>query len=429
MNVTIYGTGYVGLVTGACLAEVGHNVLCVDVDAEKIAMIERGEMPIYEPGLKPIVMTNMIDGRLRFTTHAEAGVKFAEVQMIAVGTPPGEDGSADLIYVQQVAKTIADNMTMDKVVVVKSTVPVGSCDSVEAIIHQALFEKGSQLNVNVVSNPEFLKEGCAVDDFMQPDRIIVGLSSSKAAILMLELYKPFGSDKVIMMDVRSSELTKYAANAMLATRISFMNEIANIAERLGADVEHVKVGIGADPRIGDKFLNPGCGYGGSCFPKDVKALISMAKQSGYDAHVINATERTNDAQKGMLFGKLKGLLGDVQGKIVAVWGLAFKPGTDDMREAPSLTLIEALLEAGAVVSAYDPKAMIHMSRVAVFADKYTAAQGADAIVICTEWDDFKRADTDKLGKLMANRVMVDGRNIFEPHDMISAGWLYDCFGR
>jgi UDPglucose 6-dehydrogenase len=451
MKITIFGTGYVGLVSGACLAEVGHIVVCVDVDPVKIDSLKKGIMPIWEPGLGALVERNIKEGRLHFTTDAAYAVQHSQVQFIAVGTPPDEDGSADMQYVLAVAKTIANHMTDYKVIVNKSTVPVGTADKVAATLAAVLAEvviagRGTKPmppvpSFDVVSNPEFLKEGDAVNDFLKPDRIIIGTSSAGAKSIMRELYEPFNrnNDRTLYMDVRSAELTKYAANAMLATKISFMNEIANMAERLGADVEEVRKGIGSDPRIGYQFIYPGCGYGGSCFPKDVQALAHTAKEIGYDAQLLQAVEAVNNRQKTALFDKLVKYFGStsaLKGKTIAVWGLAFKPNTDDMRAAPSRTLMEALWQAGARVQAFDPVAMKETatiyepnSNLTLWPDKYAAVQDADALVICTEWQQFRAPDFDELANRMRSKVIVDGRNIFQPFRLKTAGWTYISIGR
>ncbi|WP_010628772.1 UDP-glucose/GDP-mannose dehydrogenase family protein [Halomonas sp. KM-1] len=439
MNVTVFGTGYVGLVTGACLADVGHDVMCMDIDADKIARLERGEIPIYEPGLEAMVKQNVAAGRLRFTTEAAKAVAFGKLQFIAVGTPPDEDGSADLQYVLAVAKTIGEHMNDYKVVINKSTVPVGTADKVRAAIASALEARGEQAEFDVCSNPEFLKEGSAIEDFTHGARIVVGTDSERVKALMRECYAPYNRlrDKLMFMDIRAAELTKYAANAMLATKISFMNEIANLAERLGADVEQVRHGIGSDPRIGYYFIYPGCGYGGSCFPKDVQALARTANQVGYEPKLLNAVDAVNQRQKQTLFNKLmQAFDSDLQGKTIALWGLAFKPETDDMRDAPSRMLMEALWEAGAKVQAYDPQAMRECRRIygdrddlVLVADRIQAVKGADALAICTEWKDFRAVDFDWLKQQLATPVIVDGRNLFEPMRVKQAGLLYFGVGR
>ena len=441
MKLTIFGTGYVGLVTGACLAEVGHTVVCMDVDQTKIEKLKDGIIPIWEPGLQPIVERNVAEGRLRFTTDVEEAVKHAEIQFIAVGTPPDEDGSADLQYVLAVAESIARHMPRYRVVINKSTVPVGTADKVKARIDQVLAERGEPIPFDVVSNPEFLKEGAAVGDFLKPDRIIIGTRSAKAQERMRELYEPFNRnhERTMFMDVRSAELTKYAANAMLATKISFMNELANMAEILGADIEEVRKGIGADPRIGYHFIYPGCGYGGSCFPKDVQALGRTADQIGYDAPLLKAVEAVNNRQKTTLFAKLAKHFGGADklaGKTIAVWGLAFKPHTDDMREAPSRTLLEALWEAGATVQVFDPVAMEETRRIygerpqlALCSNKYSALEGADALAICTEWQQFRAPDFEEMEDLLKSKVIVDGRNLYSPERLQGDGWRYYSVGR
>ncbi|MCG6658056.1 UDP-glucose/GDP-mannose dehydrogenase family protein [Halomonas campisalis] len=439
MRITIFGTGYVGLVTGACLADVGHDVLCMDVDADKIARLEQGEIPIFEPGLEGLVKENVAAGRLRFTTDPAAAVAFATLQFIAVGTPPDEDGSADLQYVLAVAETIGRHMADDKVIVDKSTVPVGTADRVRERVAAMLESRGEALAFDVCSNPEFLKEGAAINDFTHGARIVVGTDSERVKRLMRECYAPYirQQEKLMFMDVRSAELTKYAANAMLATKISFMNEIANLAERLGADVEQVRLGIGSDPRIGYQFIYPGCGYGGSCFPKDVQALARTAGQVGYRAELLTAVEAVNQRQKRSLYTKLEQAFdGELAGKTIALWGLAFKPDTDDMRDAPSRTLMEALWQAGATVRAYDPQAMKECRRLygerddlLLAGDRIQAVKGADALVICTEWKDFRAVDFDWLKAQLATPVVVDGRNLYDPALVRQAGLLYYAVGR
>lgn len=439
MNVTVFGVGYVGLVQGAALAEVGHNVVCVDIDTDKITQLTQGKIPIYEPGLTQVVKDNYVLDRLDFTTDAKRGVEHADICFIAVGTPPDEDGSADLTYVLSVAKTIAEHMNHDLIVVNKSTVPVGTGDKVRAEIDACLHQRQKDFTFDVVSNPEFLKEGSALKDCMEPDRIIVGTDSKAAAAKMHALYQPFlqRADQFIHMDIRSAELTKYAANCMLATKISFMNEIANLAERLGADVESVKHGIGSDPRIGSKFINPGCGYGGSCFPKDVEALIRTAAEVDYQAEILEAVTSTNQRQKQVLFNKLSHQFkGNLEGKTIAVWGLAFKPNTDDMREAPSRTLMESLWQAGASVQAYDPEAMTECERIygnrsdlTLMPDMMSALDGADALVICTEWPVFKTPDFDEVKNKLSAKLIIDGRNLFEPKTPESHGLTYRAIGR
>lgn len=439
MKVSIFGTGYVGLVTGACLADVGHDVICVDVDEEKVAKLNQGIIPIYEPGLESIVTTNFKNGNLNFTTNAEDAIAHAKLQFIAVGTPPDEDGSADLQYVLKVAETIATHMDDEKIIIDKSTVPVGTGDKVSAKVAEVLAARGVDIAYDVVSNPEFLKEGAAVGDFMKPDRIVVGVSREESKAPMKELYAPFNRnhDKVLFMDVRSAELTKYAANAMLATKISFMNEMANLAERLDADIEQVRLGIGSDPRIGYHFIYPGAGYGGSCFPKDVQALTKIAADVDYQAELVQSVENVNNRQKHRLFEKLSAYFdGDLAGKTVAVWGLAFKPETDDMREAPSRVLMESLWGAGAKVQAFDPEAMEECERIygqredlSLVASKEKALESADALVICTEWKAFRAMNYDQVKQALANPVIVDGRNLYDPEIVRSYGLDYLPIGR
>ncbi|SEA35606.1 UDP-glucose dehydrogenase family protein [Acidovorax soli] len=440
MKITVIGTGYVGLVSGACLAEVGNDVLCLDLDQEKIRVLETGGIPIYEPGLQDMVQRNVAAGRLHFTTDVARAVQHGTLQFIAVGTPPDEDGSADMQYVLAAARNIGRLMTDYKVVVNKSTVPVGTADKVHAAIADELRQRGAQTPYAVVSNPEFLKEGAAVEDFMRPDRIIVGASDERAILLMRALYAPFqrNRDRLVVTDARSAELTKYAANAMLATRISFMNELANLAEKLGADIEMVRQGMGSDPRIGYHFLYPGCGYGGSCFPKDVKALIkTAAADAGLNLKVLTAVEDANAAQKHVLGHKIKQRLGeDLSGRHFAVWGLAFKPNTDDMREAPSLELLADLLAAGATVTAYDPVAMSEAQRVLGDEPRIRYAQtpnealeGADALVIVTEWKEFRSPDFELLKARLKQPLIVDGRNLYDPAWVRSQGFDYLAIGR
>ncbi len=440
MNVTVFGTGYVGLVQGAVLADVGHHVVCVDVDAAKVERLKMVEIPIYEPGLEPLVKENYAAGRLQFTTDAAEGVKHGQVQFIAVGTPPDEDGSADLQYVLAVAETIAQHMERDQVIINKSTVPVGTADKVRDKVDGVLETRGRKdLRFDVVSNPEFLKEGSAVSDCQRPDRIIIGTESRIAEDMLRELYAPFSrqQDKMIVMDVRSAELTKYAANCMLATKISFMNEMANLAERLGADIEMVRQGIGSDPRIGYHFIYPGVGYGGSCFPKDVQALIRTAGDIDFDAKVLKAVEARNEEQKTTLFQKIhKHYQGNLAGKTFAIWGLAFKPNTDDMREAPSRVLMEALWQAGAKVQAYDPEAMEETQRIygnrddlTLCGTKEAALRGADALAIVTEWQSFRAPDFELIKQQLTAPVIFDGRNMFEPKRMGVKGFLYLSIGR
>ena len=439
MKITVFGTGYVGLVTGTCLADVGHDVICMDVDAAKIDGLKQGEIPIFEPGLESMVLRNVEAGRLNFTTDARQAVEHGVLQFIAVGTPPDEDGSADLKYVLAVAGTIGEHMNDYKVIIDKSTVPVGTADRVTARVAEVLAERGESVDFDVCSNPEFLKEGAALEDFTRGARIVVGTDSEKVRERMRECYAPYNRnhEKLMFMDVRAAELTKYAANAMLATKISFMNEISNLAERLGADIEEVRRGIGSDPRIGYHFIYPGCGYGGSCFPKDVQALARTASQVGYDAELLTAVESVNKRQKVTLFDKLsRAFDGDLKGKTIAVWGLAFKPNTDDMRDAPSRTLMEALWAAGATVQAYDPEAMKECRRIygerdelVLVADRQQAVKGADALVICTEWKEFRTLDGEWLKAQLGFPVVVDGRNLFEPAAMKAAGLMYYAVGR
>lgn len=439
MKITIFGTGYVGLVTGACLADVGHDILCMDVDVNKITNLENGIIPIFEPGLESVVESNVKSGRLKFTTDVERAVDHGELQFIAVGTPPDEDGSADLQYVLAVAKSIGQHMSSYKVVIDKSTVPVGTADKVNAMIAEQLLARGEKIDFDVVSNPEFLKEGAAVNDFMKPDRIVVGAESDSAKEMIREAYAPFNRnhDRMVFMDIRSAELTKYAANAMLATKISFMNEMANLAERLGADIEQVRKGIGSDPRIGYHFIYPGCGYGGSCFPKDVQALARTAGQVGYDSVLLNAVEAVNYAQKSVLFDKIKHYFnGDLKGKTIAVWGLSFKPNTDDMREASSRVLMESLWAEGANVQAFDPEAMEETQRIygdqaglVLCGTKEQALRGADALAIVTEWKEFRSPDFDLIKDSLAEPVIFDGRNLYEPVLVERKGFTYYAIGR
>ena len=439
MKITIFGSGYVGLVTGACFADVGNDVMCVDVDPRKVDMLQRGEIPIHEPGLDDLVRRNGESGRLHFTTDLAAGVAHGLFQFIAVGTPPDEDGSADLQHVRAVARSIGQHLDAYRVVVNKSTVPVGTADVVRDTIAAALAERGLDIPFSVVSNPEFLKEGAAIPDFMRPDRIIVGCDDHRATVQLRALYAPFNRnrDRLIEMDVRSAELTKYAANAMLATKISFMNEIANLAERLGADIEKVRVGIGADPRIGYHFIYPGCGYGGSCFPKDVKALEYTARSVHYEAALLQAVETVNERQKNVLFAKLQRHFGaTLRGRTLALWGLAFKPGTDDMREAPSRNLLEALWREGCAVRAYDPAAMTEARRIygqrpdfELCAKPMDALTGADALVIVTEWSLFRSPDFDAIRRRLKQALIFDGRNLYDPDYMREAGFVYYAIGR
>jgi len=439
MKVTIFGTGYVGLVTGTCLAEMGNHVLCLDVDAAKVARLERGEIPIFEPGLEPLVTRNHAAGRLQFSTDAAAGIAHGDVIFIAVGTPPDEDGSADLSYVLAVARSIGEHIESFKVVVNKSTVPVGTADRVRAAIADVLAQRGTRVEFDVVSNPEFLKEGDAVNDCLRPDRIIIGASNQRAIELLSKLYAPFNRNhsRIVLMDERSAELTKYAANAMLATKISFMNEVANIAERVGADVELVRQGIGADPRIGYHFIYPGVGYGGSCFPKDVQALERTAHAHGYPARLLEAVEQVNRTQKHKLFDLIaRHFDNDLRGRTIAVWGLAFKPNTDDMREAPSRTLMEALWDAGARVRAFDPEARIETLRIygdredlVICDEAYAALEGADALAVVTEWKAFRSPEFDRIRASLDTPVVFDGRNLYDPATVESAGLAYYGIGR
>jgi len=439
MNITIFGSGYVGLVTGACLAEVGNEVLCVDIDAEKIALLQEGRIPIFEPGLADLVADNLRAGRLDFTTDVARGVAHGLFQFIAVGTPPDEDGSADLQYVLDVARSIGQQMSDYRIIVNKSTVPVGTADKVSAVVHDELARRSKSVEFDVVSNPEFLKEGAAVDDFMKPDRIIIGTDNPRTTELLRALYTPFNRsrERVTAMDIRSAELTKYAANAMLATKISFMNELANLADRLGADIEQVRIGIGFDPRIGYHFIYPGCGYGGSCFPKDVKALERTARDIGYDAELLRAVENVNNRQKNLLFEKItRHFDGALQDRVFALWGLAFKPNTDDMRDAPSRALLEALLAAGAQVQAYDPEALDEARRIygkqaalRLCESPDTALKGADVLVVLTEWNEFRSPDFQRLKTTLKQPVIFDGRNIYNPGLLQEAGFDYYAVGR
>ncbi len=439
MQITIFGSGYVGLVTGACLADAGNEVVCVDIDEARIERLNAGEVPIHEPGLDELIAHNRGKGRLSFTTDAAAAVRHGLFQIIAVGTPPDEDGSADLRHVLAVARTVGEHMDEYKVVMTKSTVPVGTSDKVKATVAATLIARGAQVDFDVVSNPEFLKEGAAIDDFMKPDRVVVGTDNPRTAELLRVLYDPFtrNHQRMIIMDLRSSELTKYAANAMLATKISFMNELANIAERLGADIEKVRAGIGSDPRIGYSFIYPGAGYGGSCFPKDVQALARSAKDVGYEPRILAAVEAVNDRQKQVLFEKISRFFGgELGGRTIALWGLAFKPNTDDMREAPSRVLIEALWEAGAKVRAYDPVAMAEARRLYGARDDLVLApsaaealEGADALAICTEWREFRSPDFARFKSVLAQPVVFDGRNLYEPSLMARQGIRYFAIGR
>lgn len=439
MNIAIVGTGYVGLVTGTCFADVGVNVTCVDVDADKIERLKNGIIPIYEPGLNELVVKNVKASRLKFTTSLPDVLNDQDIVFSAVGTPPDEDGSADLKYVLQVARTIGQNLNKYMVVVTKSTVPVGTASKVRQAIQSELDKRGVNVGFDVASNPEFLKEGNAIKDFMSPDRVVVGVDSERAKTLLTKLYKPFlvNNFRVIFMDIHSAEMTKYAANSMLATRISFMNEIANLCELVGADVNMVRAGIGSDERIGRKFLYAGCGYGGSCFPKDVKALIKTADDNGYSMRVLKAVEDVNQRQKSILFEKLKKVFGGesaLKGKTVALWGLSFKPETDDMRESTALVMIDLLVKAGCIVRAYDPIAMDECRRrigdeVVYCKNMYEAVLDADALLLVTEWKEFRLPSWEMIGKLMNNKLVLDGRNIFDASELKEAGFEYHCIGR
>lgn len=437
MKIAIVGTGYVGLVSGTCFAEIGVNVTCVDTNKEKIESLQKGNIPIYENGLEEMVLRNMKAKRLKFTTSLESCLDEVEVIFSAVGTPPDEDGSADLKYVLEVARTIGRNMKQYKLVVTKSTVPVGTASKVRAVIQEELDKRGVKVDFDVASNPEFLKEGNAISDFMSPDRVVVGVESARAEKLMSKLYKPFllNNFRVIFMDIPSAEMTKYAANSMLATRISFMNDIANLCEIVGADVNMVRSGIGSDTRIGRKFLYPGIGYGGSCFPKDVKALIKTAEQNGYTMRVLTAVEEVNENQKSVLFEKLvKQFNGDLQGKTVALWGLAFKPETDDMREAPALVLIDRLLKAGCKVRACDPAATQECKRrigdtIYYACDMYDAVLDADVLMLVTEWKEFRLPSWAVIKKTMSRQIVLDGRNIYDKKEMEELGFIYHCIGK
>lgn len=436
MKVAIVGTGYVGLVTGTCFAEVGMDVTCIDIDQKKIDNLHKGILPIYEPGLEEMVTRNVEKKRLHFSTSLKDSIQGAEVVFIAVGTPPDEDGSADLKYVLAVASSVGEHMQHPLVIVTKSTVPVSTAEKVRKALAEQLAKRGSNLDFYVASNPEFLKEGAAIEDFMKPDRIVVGVDRPEAEELMRKLYKPFlmNGHPIYFMDIPSAEMTKYAANAMLATKISFMNDIANLCEIMGADVNMVRKGIGSDTRIGTKFIYPGVGYGGSCFPKDVKALIKTAKENKYDMRILNAVENVNESQKEVLFDKVKNHFnGDLKGKKFALWGLSFKPKTDDMREAPSLVIIEKLLKAGASVVAYDPVAMEEAKHtlkdtIEYSLDMYDTLNSADALLIVTEWPEFRAPDFDEINKRLKQKTLFDGRNIFDPQDMKKLGYSYYCIG-
>lgn len=438
MNIAVVGTGYVGLVSGACFADTGAIVTCVDVDIDKVERLQRGEIPIYEPGLDELVQKNVKAGRLRFTTSLAEVLDEQQIVFSAVGTPPDEDGSADLSYVLQVARSIGQHLNKYIVVVTKSTVPVGTAAKVKAAIQAELDKRGVDIPFDVASNPEFLKEGNAIKDFMSPDRVVVGVDSERAQQLLTKLYKPLliNNFRVIFMDIPSAEMTKYAANSMLATRISFMNDIANLCELVGADINMVRAGIGSDTRIGRKFLYAGCGYGGSCFPKDVKALIKTADDNGYSLEVLKAVERVNEQQKHVLFEKLVKALGinTLEGRTISLWGLAFKPETDDMRESTSLVTIKRLLEAGCRVQVYDPVAMDECRRrlgdaVIYSADMYEAVNNSDALLLVTEWNEFRLPNWEIVGKLMKNKLVIDGRNIFDKTELCSMGFIYDSIGR
>lgn len=438
MNIAIVGTGYVGLVTGACFADTGVNVTCVDVDEKKIAELKQGKMPIYEPGLDELVTKNYAAGRLHFTTSLEAVLNEQDIIFSAVGTPPDEDGSADLKYVLQVARTIGRNLNKYVVVVTKSTVPVGTAVKIRDVINEELDKRGVQIDFDVASNPEFLKEGSAIKDFMSPDRVVVGVDSERAKRLLTRLYKPFllVNFRVIFMDIPSAEMTKYAANSMLATRISFMNDIANLCEKVGADVNMVRDGIGSDARIGRRFLYAGCGYGGSCFPKDVKALVKTADDNGYSMEVLKAVERVNERQKALLFTKLQKAFGNISlnGHTVTLWGLAFKPETDDMRESTALVMIRLLSEAGCKIRVYDPIAMEECKRrvgdaVTYCRDMYDAVEGSEALLLLTEWKQFRLPDWQKVKDRMKRPLLIDGRNIFDAQEMKELGFDYHCIGR
>lgn len=441
MNICVIGSGYVGLVAGTCFADSGNDVICVDIDSKKIEKLKKGEVPIYEPGLEELVKRNAKDGRLRFTTDMVSAVKGSLVCFIAVGTPPGEDGSADLKYVLDAARGIARVMDGYRVIVDKSTVPVGTADKVKAAIKEEIDKRGKDYKFDVVSNPEFLKEGAAIDDFMKPDRVVVGVDNGKAKEIMRELYEPFvrTGKPILFMDVKSAEVTKYAANAMLATKISFINEIANLCEMVGADINNVRKGIGHDRRIGFEFLFPGVGYGGSCFPKDVQAIIRTAGEYGYDMKILKSVEDVNCRQKGLIVDKIlehfkRQDSNSLAGKTIGIWGLSFKPKTDDMREAPSITIINRLLDAGARIKAHDPEAMdeakkVFGGRIEYIQDNYEVLKGADALAVITEWNEFRRPNFEKMKNLMKSPVIFDGRNIYDPHEMRHMGFTYYGIGR
>lgn len=436
MKIAVIGTGYVGLVTGTCFAEVGMDVTCIDIDINKIENLKKGILPIYEPGLEEMVARNFRENRLNFSSDLGQSIKDCDVAFIAVGTPPGENGSADLKYVIKVASEIGKNMNNYGVVVTKSTVPVGTAEKVKAAVQNELNKRDLKIDFDVASNPEFLKEGAAIDDFLRPDRIIIGLESARAEEIMRKLYKPFllNGHPIIFMDIPSAEMTKYAANAMLATKISFMNDIANLCELMGADVNEVRKGIGSDPRIGNKFIYPGIGYGGSCFPKDVKALAKSAREHGYKMQILEAVESVNDFQKSVLFNKIKKHFGSLKGKHFAMWGLAFKPKTDDMRDAPSLVIIEKLLAEGATVAAYDPVAMHEAQKtlgdsITYATSQYDALNDADALLIVTEWPEFRSPKFEEMESRLKSKIIFDGRNIYELEDMKENGFIYECIGR
>lgn len=439
MHITIFGSGYVGLVTGICLAEVGNHVLCVDVDEHKIALLKQGEIPIYEPGLANLLEKNLAAGRIQFTQNIAKAITYSEIQCIAVGTPPNADGSANLQDVLQVAQSIGDYMTDYKLIIVKSTVPVGTADKVQESVQLCLQRRQLDCQFDLVSNPEFLKEGAAVDDFMKPDRIIIGAEKLRAIELMRELYAPFNRnhDRLIVMDIHSAELTKYAANAMLATKISFMNEMATIAEKVGADIEHIRLGIGSDPRIGFDFIYPGAGYGGSCLPKDVQALLSTAQSVGIEANILAAVQQTNQTQKKRLLSKIQHYFkNQLENKRFALWGLAFKPNTDDMRDAPSRVIMETLWQYGAIIQAYDPEAMSEAQRIygqrqdlQLCSSPEATLDNADALIILTEWNAFRSPDFDLLQKKLRQPVIFDGRNLYNPHKMRAKGFTYYAIGR
>jgi len=437
MKITVIGTGYVGLVTGTCFAESGVNVVCVDNDSEKIRQLNEGTIPLFEPGLEPMIKRNVAKGRLSFTSEIRNGIEKSEIIFIAVGTPPGEDGSADLSHVIKVARDIGRYIEQYVVVATKSTVPAGTSEKVRSVIQSELDNRNIQVSFDMASNPEFLKEGAAVEDFLRPERIVIGIDSEKAGEVMKRLYMPFvlNNHPILFMDIVSAEITKYAANAMLATRISFINEIANLCDLLGADINHIRKGIGSDSRIGSKFIYPGPGYGGSCFPKDVKALIKTAGDKGYELKVINAVEKANDYQKDVIFNKILRHFGnDLKERVIGIWGLSFKPKTDDIRESSSIYLINKLLDAGAVVAAYDPAAInetrdLFGDKIKYADDPYEAVNGADAVALMTEWAEFHLPDFKKMGEMMKGKVIFDGRNIYDPAELAKAGFTYYGIGR